>query len=58
MHSAILRPTNPTATDTPKSADACCGTNACAYCPSGKTSADPALTVAEAKTASGCGCQK
>jgi arsenite methyltransferase len=59
MHSAIVRATKPTATDTPtattKPADACCGVNAC--CSSGETSADPALTVTEAKTASGCGCQ-
>ncbi|MFJ1735518.1 arsenite methyltransferase [Streptomyces sp. NPDC088254] len=59
MHSAIVRATKPTTTDTPtgtpKSADACCGVNAC--CTSGETSADPALTVTEAKTASGCGCQ-
>lgn len=55
MHSAIVRDTKPTATDTPtespKSADACCGVNAC--CTPGETSVDPALTVTEAKTASG-----
>ncbi|EFL29525.1 methyltransferase type 11 [Streptomyces viridochromogenes DSM 40736] len=59
MHSAIVRATKPTAATTPteatESADACCGVNAC--CTSGETSADPSLTVTEAKTASGCGCQ-
>ncbi|CAL9339385.1 arsenite methyltransferase [Streptomyces sp. enrichment culture] len=59
MHSAIVRATKPTAPETPteatKSADACCGVNAC--CTPGETSADSALTITEAKTASGCGCQ-
>ncbi|AZM63930.1 MULTISPECIES: arsenite methyltransferase [unclassified Streptomyces] len=59
MHSAIVRATKPAAADAPTevaaSADACCGVNAC--CTSGETAADPDLTVTEAKTASGCGCQ-
>ncbi|MEY7977825.1 arsenite methyltransferase [Streptomyces pilosus] len=59
MHSAIVRATKPTTAKTPaeatKSADACCGVNAC--CTPGETSADSALTITEAKTASGCGCQ-
>jgi arsenite methyltransferase len=59
MHSAIVRATKPTAAEAPAqattSADACCGVNAC--CTSGETAADPAPTVAEAKTASGCGAQ-
>ncbi|MFF4632741.1 arsenite methyltransferase [Streptomyces griseorubiginosus] len=59
MHSAIVRATKPVAAEAPiraaTSADACCGVNAC--CTSGETAADPALTVTEAKTASGCGCQ-
>ncbi|GGR08338.1 arsenite methyltransferase [Streptomyces pilosus] len=59
MHSAIVRATKPTTPEPPteatKSADACCGVNAC--CTPGETSADPALTITEAKTASGCGCQ-
>ncbi|MGW1545000.1 arsenite methyltransferase [Streptomyces sp. NPDC002309] len=60
MHSAIVRATKSLATETQtevtESADACCGVNAC--CTSGETAADPALTVTEAKTGSGCGCQK
>ncbi|CAM5273591.1 arsenite S-adenosylmethyltransferase [Streptomyces pilosus] len=59
MHSAIVRATKPTTAETPtgatKSADACCGVNAC--CTAGETSADPALTITEAKTVSGCNCQ-
>ncbi|MFC9888186.1 arsenite methyltransferase [Streptomyces pilosus] len=59
MHSAIVRATKPTTAETPtgatKSADACCGVNAC--CTAGETSADPALTITEAKTVSGCSCQ-
>ena len=59
MHSAIVRAVKPAAADTPagmaESADACCGVNAC--CTPAETSADPALTVTEAKSASGCGCQ-
>ncbi|MDH6222017.1 arsenite methyltransferase [Streptomyces pseudovenezuelae] len=59
MHSAIVRATKPLATETQtevtQSADACCGVNSC--CTSVETAADPALTVTEAKAASGCGCQ-
>lgn len=59
MHSAIIRATKPLAADAPstaaRSAGTCCGVTAC--CTSGETSANPALTVTEAKTASGCGCQ-
>ncbi|WP_225095797.1 arsenite methyltransferase [Streptomyces sp. CoH27] len=59
MHSAIVRATKPmtvgTSSEGAESADACCGVNAC--CTSVETSADPAVTVGEAKTASGCRCQ-
>ncbi|MFI5569202.1 arsenite methyltransferase [Streptomyces sp. NPDC051740] len=59
MHSAIVRALKPVAADTrsevTESADACCGVNTC--CTPAETSADPALTVAEAKSASGCGCR-
>jgi SAM-dependent methyltransferase len=59
MHSAIVRATKPLTADASpeaaESADACCGINAC--CTSAGTSGDSALTVTEAKTASGCACQ-
>ncbi|MEU0433225.1 arsenite methyltransferase [Streptomyces sp. NPDC006290] len=59
MHSAIVRATKPRteARTSPAtgSADACCGVGAC--CTPAETSADPRVTVAEAKSASGCGCQ-
>ncbi|MFC8513181.1 arsenite methyltransferase [Streptomyces sp. NPDC057257] len=59
MHSAIVRATKPTATGTPSedtgTTDACCGVDAC--CTSAEAATDPALTVTEAKSASGCGCQ-
>ncbi|MFC9634726.1 arsenite methyltransferase [Streptomyces mirabilis] len=59
MHSAIIRATKPRtepqASRTTEPADACCGVNAC--CTPAETSADPDVTVTEAKTASGCGCQ-
>jgi hypothetical protein len=59
VHSAIIRATKPAAAGTPaegpETAGACRGVNACRT--SGETAADPALTVTEAKTASGCGCQ-
>ncbi|MGV9567115.1 arsenite methyltransferase [Streptomyces sp. NPDC003480] len=59
MHSAIVRATKPVAADVSseatRSADACCGVNAC--CTSSEATVDPALTVTEAKTASGCGCR-
>ncbi|MFF7161713.1 arsenite methyltransferase [Streptomyces sp. NPDC008086] len=60
MHSAIVRATKPTtsvaASKARHSDDACCGVNAC--CTASETSADPAMTVTEAKGASGCGCQR
>ncbi|MDX2683565.1 arsenite methyltransferase [Streptomyces soliscabiei] len=59
MHSAIVRAVKPVAAGTRsgvmESADACCGVNAC--CTPAETPADPALTVAEVKGASGCGCR-
>ena len=59
MHSAIVRATKPTTSDTHSgtrnSDDVCCGVNAC--CTPSETSAAPALTVTEAKTVSGCGCR-
>ncbi|MFC8424599.1 arsenite methyltransferase [Streptomyces sp. NPDC057236] len=59
MHSAVVRAVKPAAADTRaearEPADACCGVNAC--CTPAETSADPALTVTEAKSTSGCGCQ-
>ncbi|MEU2776852.1 arsenite methyltransferase [Streptomyces sp. NPDC007162] len=62
MRSAIIRATKPAASDdsdVPSEArgsdGACCGVNAC--CTPSETAADPALTVVEAKSASGCGCQ-
>ncbi len=59
MHSAIVRAVKPVAADTlsgvTDSADTCCGVNAC--CTPAETSADPALTVTGAKSASGCGCR-
>jgi arsenite methyltransferase len=59
MHSAIVRATKPLTTGaSPKaveSSDACCGVDAC--CTPAETSVDSALTVTEAKTASGCACQ-
>ncbi|MFF3142363.1 hypothetical protein ACFVRU_11700 [Streptomyces sp. NPDC057927] len=41
--------------DTTGSADACYGVNTC--CTPAEPSADPGVTVTEAKTASGHGCQ-
>ncbi|WP_406438450.1 arsenite methyltransferase [Streptomyces sp. NBC_00631] len=59
MHSALVRATKPQAVTSPSAAgqpeSACCGVNAC--CTPAETPQDPALTVTEAKTASGCGCQ-
>ncbi|MGW5480796.1 arsenite methyltransferase [Streptomyces sp. NPDC004008] len=59
MHSAIVRATKPpTAGSAHRAAepsDVCCGVNAC--CTPAETSADPALTVTEAKTASESGCR-
>ncbi|MFJ9900001.1 arsenite methyltransferase [Streptomyces sp. NPDC091280] len=59
MHSAIVRATKPMTAEKARpyaeSRDACCGVDAC--CTPAETSVDPARTVTEAKTASGCGCQ-
>ncbi|MFJ9634555.1 arsenite methyltransferase [Streptomyces sp. NPDC101175] len=59
MHSAIVRATKPMTAEKARpnaeSSDACCGVDAC--CTPAETSGDPARTVTEAKTASGCGCQ-
>ncbi|MEU9214194.1 arsenite methyltransferase [Streptomyces sp. NPDC048415] len=59
MHSAIVRATKPLTTgaspEAVESSDACCGVNAC--CTPAETSVDSALTVTEAKSASGCTCQ-
>ncbi|MDT0470071.1 arsenite methyltransferase [Streptomyces gibsoniae] len=59
MHSAIVRATKPPTAESAHRAvelsDACCGVNAC--CTPAETSADPALTVTEVKTASECGCR-
>ncbi|MFE4625256.1 hypothetical protein [Streptomyces mirabilis] len=59
MHSAVGRATKPQtetqASHTTGSADACYGVNTC--CTPAEPSADPGVTVTEAKTASGRGCQ-
>ncbi|MET7451354.1 arsenite methyltransferase [Streptomyces sp. NPDC005574] len=59
MHSAMVRATKPPAAETTRPGeeltDACCGVADC--CTPAETSVDPTLTVAETKTASGCGCQ-
>lgn len=58
MHSAIVRAGKPAAATSPEAtepADACCGVSAC--CTHAETATDPAVTVTEAKAASGCGCQ-
>ncbi|MCF1596883.1 arsenite methyltransferase [Streptomyces muensis] len=59
MHSAIVRAIKPqTVTSSSASGQAesaCCGVSAC--CTPAERSQDPAVTVTEAKTASGCGCQ-
>jgi arsenite methyltransferase len=61
MHSAIIHATKPATaqllapTASRADAGACCGVNAC--CTSGEHAIDPATTVADAKTAAGCGCQ-
>ncbi|MER5470253.1 arsenite methyltransferase [Streptomyces sp. NPDC002685] len=58
MHSAVVRATKPRTGARPSratgSADTCCGANAC--CTPAETSVDPGVPVAEAKSASGCGC--
>lgn len=59
MHSAIVRATKPMTAESFRSAaessEACCGVDAC--CTPTEASVDPAITVTEAKSASGCGCQ-
>jgi arsenite methyltransferase len=58
MHSAIVRavkPTSATEANDASATAACCGVDAC--CTPDEQAADPSTTVAEAKTASGCGCQ-
>ncbi|MFF0734271.1 arsenite methyltransferase [Streptomyces chartreusis] len=59
MHSAIVRAVKPSLDDEPgdsaAATDACCGVTSC--CTADERAADPSTTVAEAKTASGCGCQ-
>ncbi|WUB47082.1 arsenite methyltransferase [Streptomyces griseorubiginosus] len=68
MHSAIVRATKPLPTETTKPAPSettkplpaettedCCGVTAC--CTPTETATDPTVTVAEAKSASACGCQ-
>ncbi|MXM64924.1 arsenite methyltransferase [Streptomyces sp. HUCO-GS316] len=59
MHSAIVRAVKPSAAegtgDANTAADACCGVTAC--CTSDERTLDPSTTAAEAKAASGCGCQ-
>ncbi|MGC9544796.1 arsenite methyltransferase [Streptomyces sp. UG1] len=59
MHSAIVRAVKPSDAAEPGASgaamDACCGVAAC--CNPDERAADPSTTVAEAKAASGCGCQ-
>ncbi|MER6070502.1 arsenite methyltransferase [Streptomyces sp. NPDC001817] len=58
MHSAIVRAVKPAGapeTDGPAAAAVCCGVTSC--CTPDEQATDPPTTVAEAKTASGCGCQ-
>jgi arsenite methyltransferase len=61
MHGAIVRAVKPLAVEAvgataPVQAEgSCCGVSAC--CTSDEQSVDPGVTVVEAKTASGCGCQ-
>ncbi|MFF7048473.1 arsenite methyltransferase [Streptomyces griseorubiginosus] len=60
MHSAIVRATKPLSVSAQsavpaETAEECCGVTSC--CTSTEQSADPAVTLAEAKSASGCGCQ-
>lgn len=59
MHSAIVRATKPATAEAAaaaKPADSCCGVRAC--CTPAETPVDPTSTVAQAKAASGCGCQE
>ncbi|WP_109525008.1 arsenite methyltransferase [Nocardia aurea] len=71
MHSAIVRALKPAHADADtgradsaattaagsehRSEGSCCGVSAC--CSSGERAEDPTLTVEQAKTAAGCGCQ-
>ncbi|KAB1149465.1 arsenite methyltransferase [Streptomyces luteolifulvus] len=59
MHSAIVRAVKPSAAegtgDANTAAEACCGVTAC--CTADERTLDPSTTAAEAKAASGCGCQ-
>ena len=58
MHSAIVRATKPAGESSlplAQASDSCCGVSAC--CTTDEQPVDPAKTVAEAKTESGCGCQ-
>ncbi|MEU1849206.1 arsenite methyltransferase [Streptomyces sp. NPDC019990] len=58
MHSALVRAVKPTPQKEAGGSSAateCCGVSAC--CTPGEQAADRMTTVAEAKTASGCGCQ-
>ncbi|MEU1462337.1 arsenite methyltransferase [Streptomyces sp. NPDC005727] len=59
MHSAIVRARKPVASEAAAGAvtpaGTCCGVTSC--CTETETAADPALGVAEAKSASGCGCR-
>ncbi|WP_141203628.1 arsenite methyltransferase [Streptomyces griseorubiginosus] len=58
MHSAIVRATKPTTAPEPDASatdNSCCGVTAC--CTPAEQATDPSLTVSEAKSAAGCGCQ-
>ncbi|WP_328480757.1 arsenite methyltransferase [Streptomyces sp. NBC_00377] len=59
MHSAVVRAVKPASAHEPgnsaATADACCGVTACSS--PQEHAANPSTTVAEAKAASGCGCQ-
>ncbi|MGW2961378.1 arsenite methyltransferase [Streptomyces sp. NPDC001220] len=59
MHSAVVRAVKPSGvaeeSGSAPAAGTCCGVSAC--CSSDERAADPSATVAEAKAASGCGCQ-
>ncbi|WP_155056320.1 arsenite methyltransferase [Streptomyces blattellae] len=54
MHSAIVRAAKP-ATATPEADDSCCGVTAC--CTPAEQPTDHSLTVAAAKSATGCACR-
>ena len=59
MHSAIVRATKPTtsvsAPVAARDGGSCCGVSAC--CTPTEVAVEPGVTVAEAKSAAGCGCQ-